>query len=65
MRRSAVLIAVLALSACSLPFRGPSDDERKARCDRMAAQAIQTSSLEEAKNLAAQASECYAQAQRG
>jgi hypothetical protein len=47
-----------------MPFRGSSSDERKAECDRIAAQAIQTSSLEEARNLAARASECYAAAQR-
>lgn len=55
------LVAVTFLSACaSLPFGGKSNDERKAECDRVAAQAIQTSSAEEAKNLAARASECYA-----
>jgi hypothetical protein len=53
---------LVAGTACSLPFRR-SSDERKASCDRFAAQAIQTSSLEEAKNLAAQASGCYAQLQ--
>lgn len=53
--------ALTFLSACaSLPFGGKSSDERKAECDRIAAQAIQTSSAEEAKNLAARASECYA-----
>ena len=56
------LLAVLA--ACSsLPFGGKSGDERKAECDRMAAQAIQTGSLDEAKTLSAQASECYARLQ--
>jgi hypothetical protein len=54
---------VAALSACSsLPFGGKSGDERKAECDRIAARAIQTSSLDEAKTLSAQASECYAKA---
>ena len=52
-----------ALGACSsLPFGGKSGDERKAECDRVAARAIQTSSLDEAKTLSAQASECYAKA---
>ncbi len=55
-----------ALGACSsLPFGGRSGDERKAECDRIAARAIQTSSLDEAKTLSAQASECYARAQGG
>jgi hypothetical protein len=59
----AMLVATgLAGMACSLPFT-KSSDERKAECDRIAAQAIQTSSLEEAKNLSAQASACYAQLQ--
>lgn len=58
------LLAIVTLSACSsLPFGGKSSDERKAGCDRIAAQAIQTSSAEEAKNLSAQASECYANIQ--
>ncbi|MBA3888937.1 MAG: hypothetical protein H0X64_00245 [Gemmatimonadaceae bacterium] len=60
-RPAAALLALALLSACSsLPFGGKSNDERKAGCDRIAAQAIQSSSAEEAKNLAAQASECYA-----
>jgi starvation-inducible outer membrane lipoprotein len=65
-RHTAVLLAFAFLSACSsLPFGGQSKDERKASCDRIAAQAIQTSSVEEAKNLSAQASECYAALQGG
>lgn len=62
--RATLVTACLALGACSLPFTRSTED-RKAPCDRIAAQAIQTSSLEEAKNLAAQASECYARAQTG
>jgi hypothetical protein len=55
---------LVTLGACSsLPFGGKSGDERKAECDRIAARAIQTSSLDEAKTLSAQASECYAKAQ--
>lgn len=55
------LVALTFLSGCaSLPFGGKSSDERKAECDRFSAQAIQTASTEEAKNLAARASECYA-----
>jgi hypothetical protein len=52
----------LGMAACAVPFT-TSGEERKAPCDRIAAQAIQTSSLEQAKNLAARASECYASAQ--
>ena len=54
--------AILVAAACSLPFT-KSSDERKAECDKIAAAAIQTSSLEEAKNLSAQASSCYANLQ--
>lgn len=57
------LLSILALG-CSVPFR-TSNDERKAQCDRIAAQAIQTASVEEAKNLSAQASACYAKIQGG
>jgi hypothetical protein len=64
MLRSIIALSLL-LSACAVPFSGPSRNERKAECDRLAARAIQTTSLQEAKDLAAQASECYATAQRG
>ena len=56
-----VLVCCL-MSACSLPFT-QSSNEKKAECDRIAAQAIQTKSLEDAKTLSAQASACYAQLQ--
>lgn len=55
------LVLGLGLIGCSVPFT-TSSEERKAPCDRLSAQAIQTSSLEEAKDLSAQASECYARA---
>lgn len=54
--------ACCLLSACSLPFT-QSSNEKKAECDRIAAQAIQTKSLEDAKTLSARASACYAQLQ--
>jgi hypothetical protein len=60
--RVALALIVLAGPACSLPFT-KSSDERKAACDRITAAAIQTSSLEEAKNLTARASACYAELQ--
>ncbi|HUH12473.1 MAG TPA: hypothetical protein VMK65_05165 [Longimicrobiales bacterium] len=64
MRRFAFGTLLLLTGCASLPFGGPSSEERKARCDRMAAQAIETEDLEQAKTLAAQAADCYAQAQR-
>jgi len=57
-----LVIACCFLGACSLPFT-QSSNEKKAECDRIAAQAIQTKSLEDAKTLSAQASACYAQLQ--
>lgn len=60
--RFSLAAVALGLGACSVPFT-TSGEERKAPCDRLAAQAIQTSSLEQAKNLSARASECYARAQ--
>ena len=60
--RTTFALVGLAGAACSLPFT-KSADERKAACDRITAAAIQTSSLEEAKNLTAQASACYANLQ--
>ena len=59
-----ILVVTFASGCSSLPFGGQSKNEKKAECDRVAAQAIQTESLEEAKMLAAQASSCYA-AQQG
>ena len=47
-----------------MPFT-KSKDERKAECDRIAARAIQVESAREAKDLAAQASACYAKAEGG
>lgn len=60
-----VLFALVFLIGCGAS-RGPTTGERKAQCDRFAAQAIETESLDEARRLAARASECYAdlQAQR-
>jgi hypothetical protein len=61
---SGLLLTVAFATGCSsLPFGGPSTNEKKAECDRVAAQAIQTESLEEAKMLSAQASSCYAKQQ--
>ena len=53
----------LGLSACALPFRSASED-RKSACDRIAAEAIQTTSVRDAETLARQASECYARLRR-
>lgn len=61
MRRVPSALALAALAAgCSTLGLGSSGDERKAACDRIAAQAIQTESAAEARRLAAEASECYA-----
>lgn len=60
-----VLFALFFLIGCGAS-RAPTTGERKAVCDRFAAQAIDTESLDEARRLAARASDCYAdlQAQR-
>lgn len=64
MRSVMALLVALGMAGCSVPFvGGPSDDELKAPCDRLAARAIQTSSFEDAKNFAARASDCYASLQ--
>lgn len=59
-----LLAAALLLGGCSLPFR-TSDDERKAACDRIAASAIQEKDAGKAKDIAARASSCYADIERG
>jgi hypothetical protein len=61
-RLFAIALLLGSAGACALPF-SQSGNDKKAPCDRMAAQAIQTKSLEEAKTLSAQASACYAQQQ--
>lgn len=60
-----ILFGLIFLIGCGAS-RGPTTAERKAQCDRLAAQAIDTESLDEARRLAARASDCYAdlQAQR-
>jgi len=63
MKRLGVMVPLLLAGCASLPFGGQSEDERKAECDRIAAQAIQTSDLDEATRLAAAAADCYAAAQ--
>src|SRR5690606_18934440 len=56
-----LLAVVPALSACSLPFQ-QSPVERKVECDRLAAQAIETTSLEDARDFANAAARCYSDA---
>ena len=61
----AILLVLASAAGCSaLPFHH-SSNEKKAECDRIAAEAIQTTSLEDAKTLSARASACYAAQQQG
>jgi hypothetical protein len=60
--RRALWVVLPFVAGCSVPFSGPSTSERKSECDQIAARAIQTSSLADARDLAARASECYAAA---
>lgn len=60
--RSLLILLCFAAAGCSVPFTGGPQQDRKAPCDQLAAQAIQTPSLEEARQLAAHATECYAAA---
>lgn len=59
--RAWVLVTLAGVSACSLPF-SQSTVEAKVECDRLAAQAIETTSLDEARDLATAAARCYADA---
>lgn len=63
MNRLLILTVVFAMSGCASRAVTPSAEQRKAPCDQLAARAIQSESLEVAKNLAAEASECYSLAQ--
>ena len=60
--RTLALFSIFFLTGC-FGSRGPTVEQSKANCDRHAAQAIATESLDEARRLAAQASECYAELQ--
>jgi hypothetical protein len=60
--RIVVLFSMLILTGC-FGSRGPTVEQSKANCDRHAAQAIETESLDEARRLAARASDCYAELQ--
>lgn len=51
-------VAGVLLTACSIPFT--RNGEAKSTCDQIAAQAIQTDSAAQARDLSAQATECYA-----
>jgi hypothetical protein len=53
-----LLLTIAGISACSIPFR-ESTVEAKVRCDRLAAQAIETTSLTEARDFANAAARCY------
>ncbi len=55
------LVLFACVSGCSLPFQ-QSTVEQKVACDRLAAQAIETTSLEEARDLANAAARCYSDA---
>lgn len=61
--RTLVAVAALVVSGCSIPFVSNGGDE-KSGCDQIAAQAIQTGSPARARDLAAQATECYARLAR-
>ena len=54
------LLLLLTLSACGFGRSGPSESERRAPCDSLAAQAINAEDLGDARRLAARAAECYA-----
>lgn len=60
-RRFLVAVSLLPalISGCSVPLIGHGGD-KKSECDRMAAEAIQTSDVGKARELAAGASGCYA-----
>lgn len=59
MRNCVVSIGLVMAAGCSVPYLSHGGD-KKAECDRIAAQAIQTTSAGDARSLAAQATECYA-----
>lgn len=59
MRYRVVIVGLVLISGCSVPLLAKGGD-KKAECDRIAAQAIQTKSSSEARSIAAQATECYA-----
>lgn len=65
--RQGLVIGFIALLAtgCFGRSSGPSESERRAPCDRLAAQAIDAEDLGDARRLAARAVECYSGLQTG
>lgn len=59
MRIRIVIMSLVLAAGCSVPLLAKGGD-KKAECDRIAAQAIQTKSASDARSIAAQATECYA-----
>lgn len=59
MRSRLVIVGLVVAAGCSVPLLAKGGD-KKAECDRIAAQAIQTKSASDARSIAAQATECYA-----
>ena len=59
MQYRVVIVGLILAAGCSVPLLSKGGD-KKAECDRIAAQAIQTTSAGDARSLAAQATECYA-----
>ncbi len=62
MRFCWIIVLGLLVGCASGRTRAPAAPT-KAECDQLAAQAIQTTSLQQAASLAAQATECYSRAQ--
>lgn len=65
MRVATVLLVALLLPACSVFDGGegpapPTPERMKSECDQLAARAIETDDVAEARRLAAGATECYA-----
>lgn len=62
--RVATLLVALLLPACSVFDGGepapPTPERMKSDCDQLAARAIETDDVAEARRLAAGATECYA-----
>ena len=63
MKRLALAL-ILLVSGCSILPNGDDEPRNpKSQCDEYASRAVQTDDLDQAKNLAARAAECYAAAQ--
>jgi hypothetical protein len=60
--RIVIIVLLIAAAGCAA-LRPATTDELRDQCDRLAVEATEAASLDEARQLATRAAECYAELQ--